>query len=67
MRLTDSMNMHKHFSKKYKRMCLTTRLYGIYQPWTIVYGYFHVTAIHRYYIKSGFSLTKSLYEKSTSL
>ena len=31
MRLTDSMIFIKGFSKNYKRMCLTTRLYGIYK------------------------------------
>ena len=29
MRLTSKVNLTKHFSKKYKRMHLTTRLYGI--------------------------------------
>ena len=29
MRLTSKVNLTKRFSKKYKHMCLTTRLYGI--------------------------------------
>ena len=29
IRLTSKVNLTKHFSEKYKHMCLTTRLYGI--------------------------------------
>ena len=29
MRLTSKVNLTKRFSKKYKRMCLITRLHGI--------------------------------------
>ena len=29
MRLTSNIKLTKRFSKKYKRMCLITRLYGI--------------------------------------
>ena len=40
MCLTSKENLTKRFSEKYKHMCLTTRLYGIYMH----------TCIHTYYI-----------------
>ena len=43
MHLTSKVNFTKHFSKKYKCMCLITRLYGILaQPVFVRFTFVHI-------------------------